>query len=290
MDAPNYPSQLKAMINNCNPSAGISLLNQLKKTDPKSYTSTFDCLLKILGRSLSSSSYLSAWLVLIKHHPRWLTGNPEPARQLAATVEHNGPFKARADLIVALASLPEVLRWLALEHCQSRDELIAHLLDQQAFGEVLSLLRASLDRWTPESGTITDLIWLMDLLVATRQAGTGTTAVVTVLTSGGPMKKSSRMLLEAIGFEACAAASRAWLRCLRGPAGSEHCRLLPNPGVDPVLREELEATLASDPAALALALEEGILEHVLTEHELKRLIGSGINALNYCSKIFEGRN
>lgn len=290
MEVSNYPTQLKALINNGNTLAGISLLDKLKTTNPESYTHTIDCLLKDLGRAESSTFYISAWLVLIKHSPRWLAGNPELVQQLAALVEEAGPLKERAHLVAALASLPEVTRRLALEHCQKRDELVEQLLEQSAFGEILSLLRSSLDRWTPESGTITDLIWLMDVLLATRKAGTGTAAVVTILTPGGPVKKSSRMLLEAIGFETCATASRAWLRCLRGPAGPEHCRLLPNPGVDTVLREELETTLASDPAALALALEEGILDYILTENELKRLIASGIKALTYCSKIFEGRN
>lgn len=290
MITPNYPAELKAMITNGNIIAGISLLNRLKKTDPEGYNSTFDCLLKYLSRTKLPASYLGAWLILIKHNHRWLAGKFELARQLAVLVENDGPLKERAELIAAMASITEVTRRLALEYCQNRDELAKHLLNQKAFGEILSLLRASLDRWTPESGTIADLVWLMDLLLVTRQASEGATAVVTVLTPGGIINKDSQMLLATMGFEACAAASRAWLRCLRGPAGAEHCKMLPNPGVDLVLREELEATLASDPAALALALEEGVLDDILTEDDLKRLISSGFNALTYCSKIFEGRN
>lgn len=284
-------SFIKALRSTAGPQVedGVKLLDNLRANKPEIYSDLLKEMVKCLGEwSLSPSEFRLAAL-LIKHNPKWAEENASIARYLALAVEGGGPLAERACLAEAMALLPEKVQSLHLERCQERDNLAKLLLEWGAFGQVLSLIRASAGRWTPEGSNISDLVWLLDLLLTVRRYSAGATATVTIQTPGGPVVNKSRALLEAMVTETCYASAQAYLRCLRGPAGPEHCRLLTHFGQDPGLGIELEEVFYSDPAALALAMEEELLSNLFNQDILQKLKSSGLEAAKYCIKVLAAR-
>lgn len=206
--------------------------------------------------------------------------------RLASMACGKGPLEKRLPLITALAKLGEREQPLHLEYCRDREEITGELGRAGRWPELLSLLRASLLRWQPETEGRPDLIWLTRCFVKVKENGRAMKAELNLRSSGGGVfQASSSSYMNILLEETLAAAATAWHRCLRGPGGVNFC--LDNLWIfqEEDLSDELVGLLAQDPVAyIALvkeAAEDRSREGLRNILELGNLL-QGALASEYC--------
>ena len=180
--------------------------------------------------------------------------------RLASIVCSGDPPGQRQPLIAAMAELDEKNHYLYIERLPDRDDIVDALMAGGQWWSLLSLLRVSLLGWKYDAIAWQDMFWLIRTLLGVKDKISGKNAVV-FIKQPGELKVSSKMLGHIIIDEAVSAAAGAWVRCLKGPGGTNIC--LENNWVfeDEELAREILESLADEPVAfVSFIMEANIME------------------------------
>jgi hypothetical protein len=192
--------------------------------------------------------------LLLRIDPDYVAGQSWLVMRLASTACSGNSLGQRLSLIIAMAELNQENHYLYIERCPDRDNIVDSLMSDGQWWSLLSLLRVSLLCCKSDAAAWQDMFWLIRTLLRVKNIISGKEAVV-FLKQPGKLKFSSKMLGYIIIEEAMSAAAGAWVRCLKGPGGTNIC--LENNWVfeDTEMAAEILENLAAEPVAFTSLME-----------------------------------